>query len=162
MDHICRLHKWSGILTLGFAAMHWLIEMSDDLLKATNRRADGIRKNDFSAFAEPVQDLGEALGNYTHKLSRQLVVSNPLQVENPYGRFEFNRANHRTRQIWIATSIDVTPFIAWLESLQGEHASEVATDILYCVRDHTVDPFFERLQELCNAKTHRGIGRDIR
>lgn len=300
MDRIYRLHKWSGILAVLFAAMHWLVEMSDDLIKATVGRAGRIRKDDFSAFAEPVQDLGEALGewaiyvlfvllaltlwsqfsyrlwrplhrampvlylllafhsivlapanywnqptglllavlltagvvasllsltgrigrgrqvsgsvvsvenptadivevrcrladgwrghrpgqfafvtfdssegahpftiasadrgdhivtfaikslgDYTHKLSRQLVVGNPVQVEGPYGRFEFNRTNHRTQQIWIAAGIGITPFIAWLESLQGEPVSEIAADLHYCVRDRTTDPFVTRLQELC-------------
>lgn len=300
MDRIYRLHKWSGILAVGFAAMHWLVEMSDDLIKATVGRAGRIRKDDFSAFTEPVQDLGEALGewaiyvlfallaltlwsrfsyrlwrplhrampvlylllafhsivlapanywsqptglllavlltagvvasllslsgrigrgrrvsgsvlsvenptpdivevrcrladgwrghrpgqfvfvtfdssegahpftiasadrgdhivtfaikslgDYTRKLSRQLVVGNPVQVEGPYGRFEFNRTNRRTRQIWIAAGIGITPFIAWLESLQGERASEAAADLHYCIRDRASDPFVTRLQELC-------------
>lgn len=300
MDRIYRLHKWSGILAVGFAAVHWLVEMSDDLLKATVGRAGRIRKDDFSAFAEPVQDFGEALGewaiyvlfvllaltlwnqfsyrlwrplhrampvlylllafhsivlapanywsqptglllsvlltagvmasvlsltgrigrgrrvsgrvvavenptpdivevrcrladgwrghrpgqfafvtfdssegahpftiasadhgdhivtfaikslgDYTRKLSRQLVVGNPVQVEGPYGRFELDRTNRRAQQIWIAAGIGVTPFIAWLESLQGERAAEVAADLHYCVRDRTTDPFVQRLQELC-------------
>ncbi|CAH1749247.1 membrane protein of unknown function [Thauera humireducens] len=34
MDRIFRLHKWAGILAAVFAALHWLIEMSDDLIKA--------------------------------------------------------------------------------------------------------------------------------
>lgn len=64
MDRVYRLHKWSGILAVGFAALHWLVEMSDDLLKATVGRAGRIRKDDFSAFAEPVRDLGEDLGEW--------------------------------------------------------------------------------------------------
>jgi predicted ferric reductase len=64
MDRFYRLHKWSGILAVGFAALHWLVEMSDDLLKATVGRAGRIRKDDFSAFAEPVRDLGEDLGEW--------------------------------------------------------------------------------------------------
>ena len=36
MDRIYRSHKWAGILAVGFAALHWLIEMSDDILKATD------------------------------------------------------------------------------------------------------------------------------
>ena len=48
MDRVYRLHKWSGILAVGFAALHWLVEMSDDLLElATVGRAGRIRKDDF-------------------------------------------------------------------------------------------------------------------
>lgn len=300
MDRIFRLHKWSGILAGGFAVLHWLIEMSDDLLKATFGRGGRIRKDDFSAFAEPVQDLGEdlgewvfyvllallaftlwkrfsyrlwrplhrtmpvlylllafhsvvlapagywdkpiglllailltggavasmmslagrvgrarrvagsvvsvknlssdivevccrldekwrghrpgqfafvtfddsegahpftiasaergdrtltfaikALGDYTRKLSRDLVAGSPVRVEGPYGRFELSRANPRMRQIWIAGGIGITPFLAWLESLQGERATTVAADLHYYVRERTNDPFVQRLQTLC-------------
>lgn len=300
MDRIYRLHKWSGILAVGFAATHWLVEMSDDLLKATVGRAGRIRTDDISAFAEPVQDFGEALGewaiyvlfallaltlwnqfsyrlwrplhrampvlylllafhaivlapanywsqptglllavlltagvvasalslaghigrsrrtggvvvavenpapdivevrcrlddgwrghrpgqfafvtfdssegahpftiasadhgdhmvtfaikslgDYTRNLPRQLALGNPVQVEGPYGRFEFHPANHRAQQIWIAAGIGITPFIAWLESLQEKSSPEVAADLHYCVRDRTSDPFVARLQELC-------------
>src|SRR5690606_8046695 len=31
MDKIYRTHKWAGILAIGFAATHWLVEMSDDV-----------------------------------------------------------------------------------------------------------------------------------
>ena len=33
MDRIYRVHKWAGILAVGFAALHWLVELSDDLIK---------------------------------------------------------------------------------------------------------------------------------
>ncbi len=300
MDRIFRLHKWSGILAVNFAVLHWLLEMSDDLLKATFGRGGRIRKDDFSAFAEPIQDLGEdlgewafyvllallaftlwkrfsyriwrplhrtmpvlylllafhsvvlapagywdkpiglllailltggavasmmslagrvgrarqvagsivsvknlssdivevccrldekwrghssgqfafvtfddsegahpftiasadrgdrtvtfaikALGDYTRKLSRDLIAGRPVLVEGPYGRFELSRTNPRVRQIWIAGGIGITPFLAWLESLQGERATTVTADLHYYVRDRTNDPFVQRLQILC-------------
>ncbi len=34
MDRIYRVHKWAGILAIGLAALHWLIELSDGLIKA--------------------------------------------------------------------------------------------------------------------------------
>ena len=42
LDRVYRLHKWSGILAVTFAAVHWLIEMSDDLLKAWIGRAGRV------------------------------------------------------------------------------------------------------------------------
>ena len=302
MDRVYRLHKWSGILAVGFAALHWLVEMSDDLLKATVGRAGRIRKDDFSAFAEPVRDLGEdlgewaiyvllgllvltlwkrfpyrtwrplhrampvlylllafhavvlapagywdkpvgllmamllvggtvaavlsltgrigrgrqvngrvlsvddtnhdivevrcrldeewqghrpgqfafvtfdnnegahpftiasadrgdrtvtfaikALGDYTRRLSGRLAAGGPVRVEGPYGRFELSRADPSARQIWIAGGIGITPFLAWLESLQGESATKVNADLHYYVRDRTTDPFVQRLQLLAAA-----------
>lgn len=301
MDRIYRLHKWSGILAVVFAASHWVLEMSDDLFKALAGRGIRIKEDELSAFPEPVRDLGEelgefviyvllallaltlwkrfsyrlwrplhrampvlylllmfhsvvlapagywsqpvglllavlfaagsvasvlsltgrigrgrkvsgtvvsvqnttpdivevccrmdnewrghrpgqfafvtfdssegahpftiasadrgdrtvtfaikALGDYTRKLSRRLAVGAHVQVEGPYGRFHFNRANTRIRQIWIAGGIGITPFIAWLESLQDEPASTVSADLHYCVRDRAADPFVERLQQLCD------------
>ena len=47
MDRIYRLHKCSGILTVGFAALHWLVEMSDDLIKTIVGRGGRIRKGRF-------------------------------------------------------------------------------------------------------------------
>jgi predicted ferric reductase len=302
MDRIYRLHKWSGILAVVFAASHWLLEMSDDLFKALAGRGGRIKEDALSAFAEPLRDLGEelgefviylllamlvlslwkqfsyrlwrplhrampvlylllvfhsvvlapaaywsqpiglllaalftagsiasiislsgrigrgrkasgrvvsvehptpdiievrcrldetwrghrpgqfafvtfdngeghhpftiasadrgdrtvtfaikALGDYTRKLSRHLVAGTPVEVEGPYGRFQLNRASKRARQIWIAGGIGITPFLAWLESLQGERATEVSADLHYSVRDREADPFVERLQTLCAA-----------
>lgn len=302
MDRIYRLHKWSGILAVVFATMHWLLEMSDDLFKALAGRGERIKEDELSAFAEPLRDLGEglgewalyvmlallaltlwrrfsyrlwrplhrampvlylllvfhsvvlapatywgqpigmlmallfivgsvasvlslsgrigrgrqvsgnvvslqnpttdivevrcrldggwhghrpgqfafvtfdnsegahpftiasadrgdhtvtfaikALGDYTRKLSRNLVPGSPVQVEGAYGRFLLSRANRRARQIWVAGGIGITPFLAWLESLQGEGAETVAADLHYSVRDLDSDPFVERLQTLTGA-----------
>lgn len=302
MDRIFRLHKWSGILAVVFAASHWLLEMSDDLFKALSGRGGRLEVDELSAFAEPLRDLGEelgefviyglfallaltlwkrfsyrlwrplhrampvlylllvfhsvvlapadywrqpigmllavlfaggtvasvlsltgrigrgrkvsgavvsvrnstpevvevccrlegkwrghrpgqfafvtfdtgegahpftiasadrgdstvtfaikALGDYTRKLSRTLRAGCQVEVEGPYGRFELSRANTSARQIWIAGGIGITPFLAWLESLQGERATAVAADLHYSVRDRSADPFVERLQALCAA-----------
>lgn len=59
----------------------------------------------------------KALGDYTRRLSRDLVAGSRVRVEGPYGRFELSRINPRARQIWIAGGIGITPFLAWLESL---------------------------------------------
>lgn len=301
MDRVYRLHKWSGILAVAFAALHWLVEMSDDLLKALIGR-EGRVKAELSTFGEPIQDFGEklgewaiyvllgllaltlwkrfsyrlwrplhrampvlylvlvfhsvvlapagywnqpvglllallfaggsiasvlslsgrigqnrqvtgtvvsvhkpcsdivevrcrldskwrgqrpgqfafvtfddtegahpftiasadrgdhtvtftikALGDYTHRLTRQLSVGNPVKVEGPYGRFVFSRADRRARQIWVAGGIGITPFLAWLEALQDKPATGISADLHYSVRDADTDPFIERLQTLCAA-----------
>jgi len=63
MDRIYRLHKWSGILAVVFAASHWLLEMSDDLFKALAGYGGRVKEDELSAFAEPLRDMGEALGD---------------------------------------------------------------------------------------------------
>ncbi len=302
MDRIYRLHKWSGILAVTFAVLHWLLEMSDDVFKALARHGGRIKEDELSAFAEPLRDMGEALGewafyvllallaltlwkqlsyrlwrplhrampvlylllvfhsvvlapagywnqpigllltvlfttgsiasimslsgrigrrrkasgsvvsvekttpdiievnclldetwhghhpgqfafvtfdavegahpftiasadrgdrtvtfaikalgDYTRKLSRHLVAGTPVKVEGPYGRFQLNRASKRARQIWIAGGIGITPFLAWLESIQDERAIGIAADLHYSVRDREADPFIDRLQALCET-----------
>lgn len=64
MDKIYRLHKWAGILAIGFAALHWLVEMSDDIIKALAGRAGKLQREHGSALFEMMRDLGEDLGEW--------------------------------------------------------------------------------------------------
>lgn len=64
MDRVYRLHKWAGILAIGFAAAHWLLEMSDDLIKASIGKGGRPPKADFagitgSGLRHLAEDLGE-------------------------------------------------------------------------------------------------------
>ena len=52
------------------------------------------------------------------------------------------------QQIWIAGGIGVTPFLAWLDSLQG-NPREISAELHYCTRDRTSDPFVARLESSC-------------
>lgn len=300
MDRIYRTHKWAGILAVGFAALHWLIEMSSDVLKATIGRAGRPPKESFTGWLDVLRDLAEemgewaiyavlamliitlwkrfpyrvwrwlhkampvlylmlafhavmlapraywsepagallavllvagvygaihslagfigrrratlgrivaiehpspdittvrcemapgwgshragqfafvtfdaregahpftiasaprddrtltfqikALGDYTGQLAQQLHVGQPVRVEGPYGRFQLDRHNPAAEQIWIAAGIGVTPFLAWLESLQGQSAPTAPIVLHYCTRDQRRDAMVARLQALC-------------
>lgn len=300
MDRIYRTHKWAGILAVGFAAVHWLVEMSDDILKAALGRGSRLPKEKYAGFLEILRDLAEdigewaiyavlvmlaitlwkkfpyrtwrilhrampvlylmlafhaallappaywvqpagallaallaagcygairsllggigrarevagrvaaiehpgngvttvrceldhrwrghrpgqfvfvtfdesegahpftiassdrgdrsisleikALGDYTRSLAGRLQPGQAVRVEGPYGRFDVARHNPRARQIWIAGGIGVTPFLAWLESMQGTPGSVPAADLHYCTRDRDGDAFVSRLQALC-------------
>jgi predicted ferric reductase len=300
MDRIYRSHKWAGILAIGFAATHWLIEMSGDILKSTIGREGRVPKEKFTGLAEVLRDLAKdlgewaiyfalamlvislwkrfpyrawqllhkampllylalgfhaamlaprdywtqpvgallavllvvgaygalrallggigrarrttgeildvdsttpdvtgvrcrlnawpghrpgqfafvtfdpregahpftlasadrgdhtvdfqikALGDYTRKLAGRLKPGQKVQVEGPYGRFDLARCRPDARQIWIAGGIGITPFLAWLEALQGRPAADVPPAALhYCTRDRAADPFVARLENLC-------------
>lgn len=302
MDRIYRTHKWSGILAVSFAALHWLVEMSSDILKATIGREGRVPKEKFVGFLEVLRDLAEemgewaiyallvmlvitlwkkfpyrtwsllhrampvlylmlafhaallapsdywaqpvgglmavllalgvygavhsllnrigrsreargeviavehpaqdvttvhcrldrgwkghrpgqfafvtfddkegahpftiasadrgdqtirfqikALGDYTAQLGRRLTAGQAVRVEGPYGRFDLTRLNRRARQIWVAGGIGVTPFLAWLESLQDHPETAPTADLHYCTRDQSTDAFVPRLQALCEA-----------
>lgn len=300
MDRIYRTHKWAGILAVSFAALHWLIEMSSDILKSAIGREGRLPKEKFAGFLEVLRDLAEdmgewaiyallamlaitlwkkfpyrawrflhrampvlylmlafhaallapqtywaqpigallavllaagvygairsllggighsrvatgtivaiehpandvttvrchlaqgwhghhpgqfafvtfdetegahpftiasadhgdntisfqikALGDYTNGLARRLQPGQAVRVEGPYGRFDIARRNPLARQIWIAGGIGVTPFLAWLESLQASPETAPAADLHYCTRDRAMDGLVPRLESLC-------------
>lgn len=57
----------------------------------------------------------KALGDYTRTLKDRLRVGDPVLVEGPYGRFNFE--GRLPRQIWIGAGIGITPFIARMQAL---------------------------------------------
>lgn len=300
MDRIYRSHKWAGILAVGFAALHWLVEMSDDILKALVGRQGRVPEDVLSGLLDVLRDLAEdmgewaiyallvmlvitlwkkfpyrpwrflhrampvlylmlafhatllaptdywtqpvgallavllgagvfgavhtllgrigkaretageiiavaqlapdvttvvcrlgpgwrghrpgqfafvsfddqegahpftmasadqgdhtvsfqikALGDYTRSLPQRLRPGQSVRVEGPYGRFDMGRRQRRARQIWIAGGIGVTPFLAWLESLQATPDKAPAAELHYCTRDQASDAFVPRLLALC-------------
>jgi predicted ferric reductase len=91
----------------------------------------------------------KSLGDFTRRLGQHVAVGQEATVEGPYGRFQLNRRKPGRRQIWVAGGIGITPFLAWLESLQGEASGVHRADLHYCTRDRDTDPFVSRLQALC-------------
>ncbi|MFO8141684.1 MAG: ferric reductase, partial [Marinobacter sp.] len=88
---------------------------------------------------------------FTRHLSHKIRVGQTVTVEGPYGRFDFNRRNRKSRQIWIAGGIGVTPFLAWLEAIDINTAPAPEADLHYCTRNAGQDPMVERLRELCQG-----------
>ncbi|TAH48276.1 MAG: ferric reductase [Betaproteobacteria bacterium] len=64
MDRIYRVHKWAGILAIAFAGLHWLVEMSDDLIKAVIGREGRLPKDHGGSFLEAMRDVAEELGEF--------------------------------------------------------------------------------------------------
>jgi predicted ferric reductase len=92
----------------------------------------------------------KTLGDYTRTLGNRLEIGQAVKVEGPYGRFDMARQDSSAQQIWIAGGIGVTPFLAWLDSLQ-QTPSQVSADLHYCTRDRANDPFVSRLEASCVA-----------
>lgn len=59
--------------------------------------------------------LIKALGDYTDTLAQRIQVHDPVQVEGPYGRFNFE--GDPPTQIWIGAGIGITPFVARMAHL---------------------------------------------
>jgi predicted ferric reductase len=91
----------------------------------------------------------KGLGDYTRELSGRLRPGQSVRVEGPYGRFDLGRCNPHAKQIWIAGGIGVTPFLAWLESLQADPDKAPVAELHYCTRDQAGDAFVPRLEILC-------------
>lgn len=93
----------------------------------------------------------KGLGNYTRGLGERIKVGQTVCIEGPYGRFLIDRHSADRHQIWIAGGIGVTPFLAWLESLQSRPAEIQNVDLHYCTRNCDTDHFVSRLQTLCES-----------
>lgn len=73
------------------------------------------------------------LGHYTRKIPKRWKVGDRLNIEGPYGRFSYE-SSLLPQQIWITGGVGITPFIAWLESLQGK-VSKYDITLYYLVRN---------------------------
>ncbi len=71
-----------------------------------------------------------ALGGWTRRLPGALREGMSVQVEGPYGRFNFRKGGGR--QIWLAGGIGITPFLAWAESLADTERRDI--HLVYSVR----------------------------
>lgn len=90
----------------------------------------------------------KALGDYTKSLQRNIKVGDSVQIEGPYGCFDFKQ-QATAKQIWIAGGIGVTPFLAWLEFLQDDpHKELYQIDFYYCVSNEEEAIFADRLKQL--------------
>lgn len=90
----------------------------------------------------------KALGDYTAQLAQRLHADQPVNVEGPYGRLDWQHGRKQATQVWVAAGVGVTPFLAWLESMQHAPVTLPVT-MHYCVRDETTDPFADRIRKLC-------------
>ncbi len=64
MDRVYRTHKWAGILGGSFAILHWLAEMSGDLLKSTIGRAGRLPKIKPDGLLGSLQHLAKDFGEW--------------------------------------------------------------------------------------------------
>ena len=88
MDRIYRTHKWAGILAIGFAAVHWLVEMSGDLLKSSIGREGRLPKEKFTGLLDVLRDLAEDLGEWAiYALLVMLAIT--LWKKFPYQAWRF-------------------------------------------------------------------------
>lgn len=96
MDRIFRLHKWAGILAAVFAALHWLVEMSDDVIKSIYGRTGRPAHDEFGGLYELLRDAGEEVGEFAIYLVLAMVALS-LWKRFPY---KFWRHLHRAMPVF--------------------------------------------------------------
>ena len=64
MDRLYRLHKCAGIVAIGFAALHWLVELSDDAIRALFGREGRLPKAHDTGLVEAMRDAAEGFGEW--------------------------------------------------------------------------------------------------
>lgn len=117
----------------------------------THSKLEGAHPFTIACFDNKSQQLRlyiKALGDYTKNLQQAIKAKDHVTIEGAYGCFDFTKRG-ATKQIWIAGGIGITPFIAWLESLQQDPAKDqYRVDLYYCVNNPQAAVFAERLESL--------------
>lgn len=85
------------------------------------------------------------LGDYTRTLPQRLAPGDPVTIEGPYGRFNFE--GERERQIWVAGGIGITPFLSRMELLAQGGAGRRPVDLFFST-DEATEPLMTILREL--------------
>jgi predicted ferric reductase len=88
--------------------------------------------------------LVKGLGDYTNTLPDTVKVGDLVNIEGPYGRFDFSCG--KPRQIWVAGGIGITPFIARLQALAKQPDGK-AIDLFYSTKEPD-EGFIERVRQL--------------
>ena len=89
------------------------------------------------------------LGDYTARLARQLEEGASVSVQGPYGRFFPSRG--KRAQVWVAGGIGITPFLAWLEAMEGDGPK---VDLVWTFRGSLSAPHLAEVKALV-ARTDR-------
>ena len=100
-----------------------------------------------------IQFIIKALGDYTRTLADRLRVGDAVQVEGPYGRFNFQ--GKPRRQIWVGGGIGITPFISRLKALARQGDGK-AIDLFHttAVYDAEAISLLERDAQAANVRLH--------
>lgn len=87
------------------------------------------------------------LGDYTRSLAGRIKPGQVVQLEGPFGGFDF--AAPQQRQIWVAGGIGLTPFMARLEALAAQGGNSGPIDLFYCARTEAEAAYPAELAGLC-------------
>jgi predicted ferric reductase len=83
-----------------------------------------------ASHASELRFLIKELGDFTTGLYQRVNQGDPLIVEGPYGRLDFDL---NQPQIWVAGGVGIASFFAVLQALQM-HRAHPAVHLFYCTR----------------------------
>lgn len=90
----------------------------------------------------------KSLGDYTSLLSK-LKPNTRIDLEGPYGKFDFSKYN--SEQIWIAGGIGITPFLSFAQQLSKSKSFNNKISLLYCVKNKSEAIFIKELNEYSSS-----------
>lgn len=95
----------------------------------------------------------KALGDYTSTLAQRVQVGDGVEVEGPYGQFQFQ--GDAPRQIWIGAGIGITPFIARMQTL-AQAPDGKAIDLFHstAVYEDQAIALLEQAAQAANVRLH--------
>ena len=91
----------------------------------------------------------KGLGDYTNAIRGRLSGGNVAQVSRPFGHFRPLKGGHE--EIWIASGVGITPFLAWTQALSE---TDGPRHLFYCVRDRESAPHLAELEALATHKAN--------
>lgn len=89
----------------------------------------------------------KGLGDFTRDLNKNIQVGQQMQIEGPYGEFQFEDSCER--QVWVAGGIGITPFMARLDYLSKNGSAKKSIDFWYCTQGKLNTQFPSSIQDLC-------------
>ena len=92
------------------------------------------------------------LGDYTHRLPQRLNIGDTVQIDGAYGRFDFSDGE---AQIWVSNGIGFTPFLARLNELAKQPATQ-PIDWFHADRNLPAETFthWQNLAQQANVNFH--------
>ncbi|MBK1780522.1 ferric reductase-like transmembrane domain-containing protein [Advenella sp. WQ 585] len=117
MDKMYRLHKWAGILGISAAGLHWLLDMSSDLIKSWIGKTGRPPKGDLTEFAAMFRSFAKDSGELiVYALLIMLVLT--LWKKFPY---KFWRYIHKVMPVFylllVFHTIVLAPANYWMQPL---------------------------------------------
>ncbi len=88
------------------------------------------------------------LGDYTRTLGQSIKPGQVVEVEGPYGRFDFG--GDPEREVWVAGGIGIAPFMARLDELAQSGGATRLTELWYCTVKRSDAAFPEALEAACD------------